>query len=290
MFGRNEIVGQKYFEGNHYGQIMVTSVFLTLQGEGPFTGRPAVFIRLTKCNLACSFCDTYFETGEQMFVDSLWDRCAELMRQKFAKNMWSKRVGVVFTGGEPSLQREAVELFLSKYGHQFMFQQIETNGILSWAGLSPSVKLVVSPKASEKGGVEGHHIRPHVLNLSRADCLKFVLSANPTSAYYTIPAWAFAWRDGLSPTVSEPRPVYVSPMNVYRQPEDKAQDVGLFDDVIGAHQLSFEERVRNERVSFWTPDLLDLEQVQRNHEYAAQYAIDNGLWLSIQAHLFASIP
>lgn len=63
MFGRNEIIGRKYFE-NAGDQLYVTSMFMTLQGEGPLRGEPAFFVRLAKCNLACSFCDTFFDGGD----------------------------------------------------------------------------------------------------------------------------------------------------------------------------------------------------------------------------------
>lgn len=56
MFGKNEIVGKKLFDSAPPESLFVTSMFMTLQGEGPFRGRPAFFIRLAKCNLACSFC------------------------------------------------------------------------------------------------------------------------------------------------------------------------------------------------------------------------------------------
>lgn len=56
MFGKNEIVGQKFFSDAKKDELFVTSMFFTLQGEGPFAGKPALFIRLAKCNLACSFC------------------------------------------------------------------------------------------------------------------------------------------------------------------------------------------------------------------------------------------
>lgn len=55
MFGMNEIVGLKYFKNALPNTLTVTSRFYTLQGEGPFRGFPAYFIRLAKCNLACSF-------------------------------------------------------------------------------------------------------------------------------------------------------------------------------------------------------------------------------------------
>jgi len=56
MFGTNEIVGRKYFKDAAKDQLFVTSMFMTLQGEGPFRGEPAFFIRLAKCNLDCQFC------------------------------------------------------------------------------------------------------------------------------------------------------------------------------------------------------------------------------------------
>lgn len=56
MFGTNELVGKKYFKDAAQDTLLVTSVFFTLQGEGPYSGLPAVFVRLAKCNLNCSFC------------------------------------------------------------------------------------------------------------------------------------------------------------------------------------------------------------------------------------------
>lgn len=59
MFGMNSVVGKRFFKDITYdGQprLFVTSVFYTFQGEGPYRGKPAVFVRLAKCNLACTFC------------------------------------------------------------------------------------------------------------------------------------------------------------------------------------------------------------------------------------------
>ena len=78
MFGTNKITGLSYFSGKagdptapKAGGLKVTSVFYTLQGEGPYAGRPAVFVRLTHCNLACSFCDSMFEQGDFMSNEKL---------------------------------------------------------------------------------------------------------------------------------------------------------------------------------------------------------------------------
>lgn len=55
MFGKNQITGQKAFK-DVGDKLLVTSIFYTIQGEGPFAGHPAIFVRLANCNLACSFC------------------------------------------------------------------------------------------------------------------------------------------------------------------------------------------------------------------------------------------
>ncbi len=71
MFGKNEIVGKKYFKEADSQKMFVTSMFMTLQGEGPYRGMPAFFIRLAKCNLACSFCDTFFDDGDWLSFDEI---------------------------------------------------------------------------------------------------------------------------------------------------------------------------------------------------------------------------
>ena len=59
MFGLNEKVGKSYFK-DAGDKLFVTSIFYTIQGEGPMRGRPALFVRLAKCNLGCSWCDAFF--------------------------------------------------------------------------------------------------------------------------------------------------------------------------------------------------------------------------------------
>ena len=71
MFGTNEIVGKKFFKNAPKNSLFITSMFLTLQGEGPYGGMVAFFIRTTKCNLACSFCDTFFDAGDWMTFEEI---------------------------------------------------------------------------------------------------------------------------------------------------------------------------------------------------------------------------
>ena len=65
MFGKNPKRPSIVSDGN---SIFVQEIFPTIQGEGIFSGLPAIFIRLGGCNLACSFCDTEFENFQEMQI------------------------------------------------------------------------------------------------------------------------------------------------------------------------------------------------------------------------------
>ena len=108
----------------------VNEIFYSLQGEGYFTGTPAVFLRLSGCNLKCWFCDTRHHEAREMKPDEI---VAE-MQQYPSRHL-------VITGGEPSLQldREFINL-LHEHGY---FVQVETNGTMrlpsnvDWITCSP---------------------------------------------------------------------------------------------------------------------------------------------------------
>lgn len=96
-------------------KLIVNEIFYSLQGEGVRAGRPSIFIRLSKCNLRCSYCDTEFDSGEEMTLEEI--------------NNYIEKFGckwIVWTGGEPTLQltAEMVTFFKNK-GY---LQAIETNG------------------------------------------------------------------------------------------------------------------------------------------------------------------
>lgn len=93
----------------------INEIFYSLQGEGGNTGRAAIFIRLSLCNLNCYFCDTDFEWGEELSLEEIYDRIKDY-KSKF----------IVWTGGEPTLQlkNEHIEFFKLR-GYT---SAIETNG------------------------------------------------------------------------------------------------------------------------------------------------------------------
>lgn len=115
----------------------VNETFLSLQGEGHFTGVPAFFLRLSGCNLCCSFCDTnhrpYTEMSEEEIVAA------------------AQRSGVrhiVITGGEPGLQ--LTSSMVKKLHEAGFFIQVETNGTqllpegIDWVTCSPKIGLTGS--------------------------------------------------------------------------------------------------------------------------------------------------
>lgn len=296
MFGTNEIVGQKYFkDAQGQRKLFVTSIFFTLQGEGPYSGRVAVFLRLTKCNLACSFCDTFFDDGDWMSFEAINQTITNSIRAQWldkGKSVpdWvesaetrNKEVGkfpgvvLVVTGGEPLLQANLMD-YLSETKDMYGNSQIESNGTIN-QDVPPHVTLVCSPKCAEKNGVAVKYLHPTKLILERADCLKFVISSDPTSPYAQVPDWALEWKRATN------KEIYVSPMNIYNNLPQKIKLLRAESGVITLAERSTVDEV----ISFWEPGLLNMPANQANHEYAAQYAINNGFRLQLQVHLYASL-
>lgn len=293
MFGKNEIVGQKYFNDVEPDKLFVTSMFCTLQGEGPFRGEPAFFIRLAKCNLACSFCDTFFDDGDWLTFDEIERRIEETIdafyvekemeRPQFTRHGplmgIKKQMVLVMTGGEPTLQQN-LGPFLERMNGIFKNTQIESNGIVNQPSIPRETTIVISPKCTEKSGKATRYIKPNVKNLEVANCLKFVMEADPDSPYSDIPDWAHEWHRNTG------RPIFVSPMNVYNDEPQKSKQLRNS----GKNRIEIEERSTiDEVISFWEPGLLNMEENQRNHEYTAQFCIKHGYVLNLQLHLYASL-
>ncbi len=96
-------------------KLNVNEIFYSLQGEGGRSGEASIFIRLTKCNLACTFCDTDFAQGEDMTVEEI---LAEIDQYPCK---W-----IIWTGGEPTIQlNDDILREFQKAGYK---QAIETNG------------------------------------------------------------------------------------------------------------------------------------------------------------------
>ena len=169
--------------------------------------------------------------------------------------------------------------FLERQVGEFRAVQIESNGTVNLE-IPDEVTLVCSPKCAEKDSKATKYLSPTKHILERANCLKFVMSADPDSPYSEVPLWAHEWRQK---TGSE---IYVSPMNIYNDLPHKAKVIRLEKQ----GEISIEERSTvDEIVSFWEPGLLNMPANQINHEYAAKYCMLHGFRLNLQVHLYASL-
>lgn len=272
MFGTNEQVGQAYFK-DAKGKLLVTSIFYTIQGEGPYQGQPAVFVRLAKCQLKCSFCDTYFDDGIWLTVEEISEKVRQV---KEAASPARTSYGLVITGGEPMLQSAIINL-VKGLEHLCIWIQIESNGLVL-QDVPRWVTLVISPKVSEPAHTGSHYLKPPLRVLDRANCLKFLLQADPVSPYHDVPDWAIAWSRETGCKL------YISPMAEYlRKPEFEARRVTQD----GTTSLATNNEL--ERVSFWEEGLYDKVRMRANYEYAGRYCMEHGFHLTIQQHLFCSM-
>jgi 7-carboxy-7-deazaguanine synthase len=134
-------------------ELAVSEVFgPTLQGEGPTAGRRAGFLRLARCNLDCSWCDTpytwdwkRFDPATEVHRRSVDDVVAQLDAMSVDR--------VVVTGGEPLLQQRALEPLLDALGTRGWAVEIETNGTIEPSAATTGVvtQFNVSPKLANSG-------------------------------------------------------------------------------------------------------------------------------------------
>lgn len=117
----------------------INEIFYSLQGEGRWTGTPAVFVRFSGCNLKCSFCDTAHQEGDEMTEAEILD---EVLRYPASH--------VILTGGEPA--QFLTESFVQSLHDAGKKVHIETNGTIDmpdavignidWITVSPKTKKI----------------------------------------------------------------------------------------------------------------------------------------------------
>ncbi|MEO0271195.1 MAG: 7-carboxy-7-deazaguanine synthase QueE [candidate division WOR-3 bacterium] len=149
----------------------VSEIFESIQGEGPFIGKRAVFLRLAFCNLKCSFCDTDYTWKGEIKYKRMSLKEVEEKILKYNINH------LVITGGEPLLWEKfffpLVENLLAK---RFLIE-VETNGTIE-SFLPQDVHFNVSPKLSNSGEPYEKRIKINVLksfNKREKAIFKFVI-------------------------------------------------------------------------------------------------------------------
>lgn len=145
--------------------LKINEIYHSIQGESTSVGKPCVFVRLTYCNLRCTFCDTEyaFYEGKDFSVQQVIDEV-----EKYNCKL------VEVTGGEPLVQiDECLELMkrLCDLGYEVM---IETGGSLSIKDIDPRVKIIMDLKCPSSG-MEKKNLYENLQYLKSTDELKFVI-------------------------------------------------------------------------------------------------------------------
>lgn len=145
-------------------QLVINEIFHSIQGESTHAGRPCVFIRLTYCNLRCTYCDTEyaFHEGSPMSIDDILH---------VVRGFRSRLVEV--TGGEPLAQEGAHELMrrLCDEGYEVL---LETGGSLDISQVDSRVKRIVDLKCPGSG-MEKKNLYSNLAVLRSTDEVKFVI-------------------------------------------------------------------------------------------------------------------
>lgn len=148
--------------------MQVTEIYKSLQGESTYAGLPCVFVRLTGCNLRCSWCDTEysFYGGKKMTFEQVVEEVARL----------SPSGGIVeITGGEPMLQERELVPFMQRLLDSRYTVLLETSGERPLEKVPAGVIKIVDVKCP--GSDEGDSFRIENLNaLAPQDEVKFVIS------------------------------------------------------------------------------------------------------------------
>lgn len=238
------------------GSLLVYEIFETVQGEMPFAGYPAIFIRLGGCNrgdkMSCPGCDTAFfeDKSTRMSYDEL---SSWLSKTEMANPL------IVITGGEPGVQKSAVLGFIEYLDYTLWRGpkattrvQIETNGdfdflrVLEHARNLHSIELhiVVSPKRPVKA--KPWYVRAY--GLPKNVYIRTVVVADPKSAYHKIPVSLNNCQEWVR------EKIYLSGQTVYH--EDGS---------------------------------INHEATRENVAYAVKYASTSGYRVSFQSHVFLGI-
>jgi 7-carboxy-7-deazaguanine synthase len=158
--------------------LVVNEIYLSLQGESTFAGLPCVFIRLTACNLRCSYCDTAyaFTEGKKWHVDDVVVRVRELAGPFQNSSPLTSHLSlplVELTGGEPLLQPNSLSLMKRLCDDGFTVL-IETSGAHDIAAIDARVRRIMDLKCPSSGEVARNRWK-NIPHLKGTDEVKFVI-------------------------------------------------------------------------------------------------------------------
>jgi len=186
--------------------LKVNEIFYSIQGESTYAGRPCVFVRLTGCNLRCTYCDTQYayKEGGIMEVNHIFEQVAPYQCRL-----------VEITGGEPLAQDHTPILIESLLddGYEVL---LETNGSMDISGVDERCVKIVDIKCPSSGMKDRNDLE-NLKRLSHRDEIKFVLG---TREDYEFAKQVIRYRE-LGPKMTSP--INFSPIFGQLAPEDLAQ-------------------------------------------------------------------
>lgn len=263
MFGKNPLRKQVRDNAEFDGRYWIQDVFTTIQGEGPLTGVPAVFIRLAGCNLRCHFCDTDFESSDKHMTP------AELAARVADFTLGTHVKLAVITGGEPL--RQPLGPLLKHLFAAGIDVQIETAGTL-WDNslwefietrgydLYTRFTVVCSPKTQA------------INSTIRATCwhYKYIVNDKPGNAspHDGLPMLSTQVEGKISP-VWRPANMRDPETTIWVQPETAYVPQASLNDISA---------------------IVDTVQTKRNTDHAVMLCMRYGYRLSLQTHRVLGLP
>jgi len=163
--------------------LVVNEIYLSLQGESTFAGLPCVFVRLTACDLRCSYCDTAyaFTEGKKITLETARaevNRLAAAFKGGHAEaGAGSHRLPLVeLTGGEPLLQKNSLPLMamLCDDGYTVL---LETSGAHDISVVDRRVRRIVDLKCPNSGEAARNRLE-NLAHLRDTDEIKFVIGTH----------------------------------------------------------------------------------------------------------------
>jgi 7-carboxy-7-deazaguanine synthase len=158
--------------------LVVNEIYLSLQGESTFAGLPCVFVRLTACNLRCSYCDTAyaFSEGKKWLMKDVIAQVHELAVPFRKLSPFPSPLSlplVELTGGEPLLQPTVLPLMKQLCDDGFTVL-LETSGAHDISGIDPRVRRIMDLKCPSSGEVTRNRWE-NIPHLKPTDEVKFVI-------------------------------------------------------------------------------------------------------------------
>jgi 7-carboxy-7-deazaguanine synthase len=194
--------------------LVVNEIYLSLQGESTFAGLPCVFIRLTACNLRCSYCDTAyaFTEGQKQTFDQIRHEVSDLAGFYTGKVAGHKLPLIEFTGGEPLLQPNVLPLMKSFCDDGYTVL-LETSGAHDLGPVDPRVRRIMDLKCPSSGEVARNRWE-NLSHLRSTDEIKFVIGTHEDYAWAkeqiaahhldTLCPLLFSWVEPLAPGQQDP--------------------------------------------------------------------------------------